>query len=235
MAKAKAARKSKKSRRVAPQPTEVVAHDVHAKLSKELSEYRMVIMNRELITVVKLPATKDGTEVGSFMLVPAKLAWLVNVASSFQSYQWLRIRVIYSPMVGDNVPGVVALGRSHDLNDKVPTTLANIAAQAGSSIGRVSLGCANTIEHTLSRPLAPTCIGFDMDSKRLKEAGSGAKLDYVTAATLDALSVDGKDRHVDLVVQWLTMGGSGTGEMVGHLWFHYVVELFNPTPYGSNY
>lgn len=227
MAKPKAKSKSSNKRGGQAPPTQVVERTIPIQ--------GMRLINRELIATVTLPTTKDGVASGSFMLVPAKLAWLVNVASSFQSYCWHHVRAIYSPMVGDNNPGMVALGRSHDLNDKVPTTLANMAAQAGSSIGRVSLGCANTVEHTLGRTLSSSCIGFDLPRKELLRIGCGGKLDYITSATLDGLSVDGKDRHVDLVVQWLTVGGAGTGEAVGYLWVHYEVELFSPTPYGSNY
>lgn len=194
-----------------------------------------VVSNRELLAEITMPTTKDGVATGTVTVVPCLMPWLVNVASSYQSYAWKHIRVTYSPMVGELTPGIIAMGRSHDLNDKTPSTLAQMASQASSCIGRISQGCPSLTDHQLGRPMPASCLGFDLPLASLKQVGAGSKLDYMSSATYNAATVDVKDRHTDMVVQWLTTGGTGTGEKVGFLWFQYVVELSSPTPYGINY
>lgn len=192
----------------------------------------MVVTNFEVLQTISLPTTANSVNSGVVWIHPTKLTWLNNVASSFQSYRWHHIRVGFTSSVGDSQNGVVCIGHSHDLHDTAPTNLAAIVSQTDSSVGRVSQGCISTASRDLARPMGQG-IGFDLPRNRLLEIGGGKSLDYVTAPTLTAMSLDEKDHHVDLSVQWLT--AMGVGAEVGFLWVSYKVELLSPTPYSFNF
>jgi hypothetical protein len=155
--------------------------------------------------------------------IPAQLAWLNGVASSYSKFRWLRLRIIYLPSCPTTVGGNVTLGLGYDEIDDTPTTFPQATASYHSITTTPWGGYEGAMllnDDTFQRPPAgAVCV--DVDVGRFDKLA----YPYVTAANLPT-GVDANQYvpgHVDV-----TVSSAVSTSNLGMVYFKYEIELLEP-------
>lgn len=91
--------------------------------------------NQVLAMTVARPANSTGAWAQEFVLHPASIPWLAQIAPSYQRWGLQGLRVWYEPAVGTNTNGTVSMAILSDFKDATPTSLQSLTSVSGAIRG----------------------------------------------------------------------------------------------------
>lgn len=163
---------------------------------------------QELVIPVKVTNGDVGGQTRQvaqeFILHPAYIPWLAQIAPSYQRWGLAGLKVWYEPRVSTSTNGTVAIAFVSDFKDATPTSLDQITRIKGSQRG------------------AP----WDKFNIPCQRSGT---FEYTSQAAFDALSSDDKNtRALGRIVVFADMD-AGFTDLAGRIYIEYSPVLLDPT------
>lgn len=203
----------------------------YPRLQSSADGFSTVLCNTEPLTNVVTTAL-GAFNVSRTQIAPFALTWLTGIATSYSKFKWLRVRLIYVPIVPTSTTGQIVLRLGYDANDSGATSITQSQTAFRSTTQPSWGGYEGSYLLNADNFPVPTAgsVYMDLDVTRLETP----YYPIVTQATFNAAAAGIQNTYSPSFLDVATQGGPAVATQIGTVFAKYEIALIEPTPSNTN-
>lgn len=203
----------------------------YPRLQSSADGFSTILCNTEPLNNVVTTAL-GAFNVSRTQIAPFALTWLTGIATSYSKFKWLRVRLIYIPIVPTSTTGQIVLRLGYDANDTGATSITQSQTAFRSTTQPSWGGYEGSYLLNADDFPVPTAgsVYMDLDVTRLETPF----YPIVTTATFNAAAAGIQNSYSPAYLDVATQGGPAAATQIGTVFAKYEIALIEPTPAATN-